>query len=147
MTPHIILHVDDDGTDRLLVRRVLTKEQPKWTLQQVEDGQQAMAYLAGEGQYANRVAYPSPDLVLLDLKMPLLDGFEVLKWLRAQNEFKDLPVFVLTSSSLPQDRVRAHNLGATGYIEKSVDFWSLIAQLSSHFLHAPAFEVPVKVVN
>ena len=90
----------------------------------VHDGSEAVAYLAGEGKYTNR--NPCPDSVVLDLKMPGMDGFDFLKWLRPQTEFLSLPVLVFTRSTNEEDKVRAINEGASGYFVKPKDFESLV---------------------
>src|SRR5579884_1020239 len=96
---YTILLVDDDEGDRELVRYALEQGRGETELRCVEDGEQAIAYLAGEGRYSDRAAYPLPDVVLLDLKMPRRSGFEVLEWARSQAALKDLPILVMTSSA------------------------------------------------
>jgi CheY-like chemotaxis protein len=87
----------------------------------VTDGQQAMDYLAGAGKYADRESFPVPAMILLDLKLPLVSGFEVLKWLRGQPGLADLPVVILTGSSEERDKQRARELGVSGYYVKPPD--------------------------
>src|SRR5438270_424523 len=82
----------------------------------VRDGAEAMDYLRGEGSYANRDEYPLPALILLDLKMPKVDGFEVLTLLRAHPTLRSLPVLVLTSSDQLRDVNRAYELGANSFL-------------------------------
>src|SRR5262249_7672623 len=92
----------------------------------VRDGQEALNYLSGEGQYANRVTYPMPNLVLLDLKLPKVTGLDVLKWIREQpGALGTLPVIVLSSSNMPQDVARAHALGIDRYWTKSPEIDAL----------------------
>ena len=86
---------------------------------------EAVAYLGGEGDYADREEYPFPDLVLLDLKMPRLDGFEVLQWIRTNPVTKTLPVVVLAGSSFRADVRRALELGANSYAVKPAKFEEL----------------------
>ena len=83
----------------------------------VSDGEQAIAYLEGKGEYADREKHPVPRVLLLDLKMPKVDGFEVLRW-RQKKNLKYLPALVLTSSKLDEDLDRAYSLGATSYLIK-----------------------------
>jgi CheY-like chemotaxis protein len=90
----------------------------------VRDGEEAIAYLKGEGKYANRVEYPIPSLVLLDLKMPQKGGLEVLRWIRALPTLYRLPVLVLTISNQIADINRAYALGANSFINKSFDYQS-----------------------
>jgi CheY-like chemotaxis protein len=84
----------------------------------VDDGEKALAYLAGVPPYADRTVHPLPTLILLDLNLPLRSGFEVLAWVRAQPELRDLPVVIYSSSGRPEDRARATALGATDYLLK-----------------------------
>ena len=84
----------------------------------VRDGQEAINYLEGEAAYEDREQYPLPDLMLLDLKMPRLNGFDVLSWLRQQPGLKRLLVTVLTSSDHPNDINRAYDLGVNSYLVK-----------------------------
>src|SRR5690606_33519928 len=86
--------------------------------QSVEDGDRAIAYLTGREPYADRARFPLPNLVLLDLNLPIRSGFEVLEWLRTQPEFAQLPVVIFSSSGRVEDRVRAEKFGATRYILK-----------------------------
>ena len=91
-------------------------------LKVVRDGEQAIAYLGGRGPYGNRERFPLPFMVLLDLKMPGTDGFEVLHWIRADADLKRLLVVVLTSSNLQADVDKAYELGANSYLVKPVEF-------------------------
>jgi CheY-like chemotaxis protein len=84
----------------------------------VEDGQQALDYLAGNGEFADRTRYPFPEVVFLDLKLPLKSGHEVLKWIRQESGFKSLVIVVLTSSEEPDDVRKAYSLGANSYLVK-----------------------------
>jgi len=92
----------------------------------VRDGEQAIDYLAGRGQYTNREKFPLPYLLLLDLKMPGTDGFEVLQWLREEPDLRRLLVVVLTSSNLQSDVDRAYELGANSYLVKPVEFEQMV---------------------
>src|SRR5207237_10670820 len=94
----VILLVEDRGDDVLLIQRAFKRASLNNPVQVVRDGEQAISYLAGEGIFRNRAEYPLPWLILLDLKMPRVDGFEVLKWIRSQPELRRLIVVVLTSS-------------------------------------------------
>ena len=95
-------------------------------LKVVGDGEEAIAYLSGEGQFADRERFPKPFLLLLDLKMPAADGFEVLRWVRAEPETKRLLVVVLTSSNLQADVDRAYDMGANSYLVKPVSFDEMV---------------------
>jgi CheY-like chemotaxis protein len=88
----------------------------------VPDGEEAIWYLKGEGKFSNRAEYPVPDLLLLDLKMPIMDGFEVLRWVRQQPHLAGLRVLVLTSSDSLQDVNLAYKLGANSFLVKPLEF-------------------------
>lgn len=118
MLTHNILLVEDDPNDVLLMQRALGKAKLVNPLHVVEDGEQALAYLKGEGPYADRALYPLPVLMLLDLKLPRKSGLEVLAWLRQQPGLKRIPVVVLTSSKEPTDVNRAYDLGSNSYLVK-----------------------------
>jgi CheY-like chemotaxis protein len=120
--PALILLAEDDADDAFFIARSLEKARILNPLQVVKDGEQAIAYLAGEGVYSDRVAYPLPRLLFLDLKMPRKDGFEVLSWIRQQPALKTLRVVVLTSSTDVRDVNLAFQLGADGFMIKPADF-------------------------
>ncbi len=118
----MFLLVEDSETDVILIRRAFQKGNIVNPLQVVKNGNDAIAYLKGEGAFENRAEYPLPDLVLLDLKLPGRDGFDVLRWIRQQPELKALRVVVLTSSDRIQDVNLAYQLGANSFLVKPVDF-------------------------
>ena len=118
----VILIVEDRGDDILLIQRAFQKATVTNPVQVVRTGEEALAYLSGEGSYSNRAEYPLPALVLLDLKLPGIDGFEVLTWIRSQPAMRGLPVVVLTSSSEMSDVNRAYKLGANSFFVKELDF-------------------------
>src|SRR6266403_440716 len=118
----IILLAEDDSNDVLLIQRAFQKAGLRNILKVARDGEQAINYLSGKGIYSNREQYPLPFLLLLDLKMPGTDGFEVLEWLRSEPELKRLLVVVLTSSNLQADVDHAYELGANSYLVKPVSF-------------------------
>src|SRR6516164_7418295 len=97
-----VLHVDDDPNDTALLEAARRKAEIEFRLENVSDGDQAMAYLNGSGPYANRRRHPWPSLILLDLKMPRATGFEILRWIRNGPDCKDLPVVVLSGSELQE---------------------------------------------
>jgi len=121
-----ILLVEDDSNDVLLIQRAFAKAGLKDSLKLVRDGEQAIDYLSGRGAYANREKFPLPYLLLLDLKMPGTDGFEVLQWLRGEPDLRRLLVVVLTSSNLQADVDRAYELGANSYLVKPVEFEEMV---------------------
>jgi CheY-like chemotaxis protein len=113
-----ILLAEDDVNDVFFMRRALQKAEIGYPLQVVTDGQQAVDYLGGQAQFSDREQFPLPSIILLDLKMPFLDGFEVLSWLGSQTSLKNIPVVVLTSSAEERDRRKAAELGAKAYFVK-----------------------------
>lgn len=129
MTAQTILHAEDDENEAFLLAYALRKRPGLFKLQQVGDGEVAIDYLAGHGEFADRFRHPLPSALLLDLKMPRRNGFEVLEWLRAHPGFERLPVLILTSSERPEDKARALKLGATAYLTKSFDWAGIISEL------------------
>ena len=121
-----ILLVEDDPDDTELIRAALSRAELRYSLHHVSDGEGAISYLSGAGDYANRNTFPLPSVLLLDLKMPRKSGFEVLRWVRANPAFATLPVIVLTSSDEPGDIKRAYELGATSYLTKSASFKNVV---------------------
>jgi CheY-like chemotaxis protein len=110
--------VDDDGNDVAWVRRALLCGRILNPLQVANDGQEAIGYLLGEGQYQNRQVFPSPILVLLDLAMPKMDGFDVLRWIKSRAQFANLPVIVLSGMADLHQLNRAYQLGAMTFMLK-----------------------------
>jgi CheY-like chemotaxis protein len=134
-----VLVAEDDPSDAFLLQRAFTAAQIPATLHFVRDGQEAIDYLQGEAKYSNRNDHPLPDLMLLDLKMPKLNGFDVLSWLRARPGLKRLLVAVLTSSDQSVDINRAYDLGANSYLLKphgSTDLVDLVKRLQKYWLEA-----------
>lgn len=119
-TQHTILIVEDDPNDVALIRRAFQKARLVNSLQVVTDGEAVIAYLDGQPPYDERRRHPLPVVLLLDLKLPLKSGFEVLQWLRAQPKLRRLPVVILTSSSETPDINKAYDLGANSYLVKPV---------------------------
>src|SRR5262245_59560833 len=113
-----ILYAEDDDDDAFMLSRALGRLGVDHAVKRVSDGQEAVMYLTHE---------PRPDLVVLDLKLPKLGGFDVLATIRARTELKDLPVVILTGSTLSKDLQMADELGVTSYFEKSYD-WDGIAE-------------------
>src|SRR4051812_5214500 len=118
----VILLAEDLPNDVLLIRRALENAGVKNPFFVVADGEECLAYLNGVGKYANRDEYPLPDILLLDLKMPRMDGFEVLKEVRKSTTFSGLRIIVLTSSEDIQDVNRAYDLGANSFLVKPLEF-------------------------
>ncbi len=117
-----VLCIEDSADDFVLLKLASRKCGTPFQLRRAEDGERAMEYLSGSGAYADRHGYPFPDLVLLDLKMPRLDGFEVLQWIRTNPQTRSLPVIVLAGSVFRADIRRALELCANSYATKPVKF-------------------------
>lgn len=128
---HTILLVEDEPIDVMMIRRAFKKAQIGNPVQVVDDGDAAVAYLAGQGPYADRDAYPCPSLMILDLKLPRRSGLEVLAWMRREPELQVLPVIVLTSSQDSADVQRAYELGANSYLVKPVEHRALVDMMCS----------------
>jgi CheY-like chemotaxis protein len=118
------LLAEDDANDVLLVEREFRRAPVHLQLRVVRDGMEAKQYLVGEGAYADRRAFPLPDVILLDLKMPRWNGFEFVEWLRneAPKHLRVIPVVVMSSSNLSEDVARAYALGANSYLVKPVSW-------------------------
>jgi CheY-like chemotaxis protein len=121
-----ILLVDDREDDVIFFRRAFKSADLHHSITHVRDGDEAIKYLSRQAPYTDDAVYPVPDVVVLDLKMPKKDGFEVLQWLRDENRLKPAPVVVLTSSDRDDDKKRAKELGAGSYYTKPVDFTKLV---------------------
>lgn len=126
MNDEAILLVEDNPDDEALTLRALKKNNIKNEVVVAHDGAEALDYLFGEGAYSGRDMRVMPQVVLLDLKLPKVDGFEVLRRLRADERTKGLPVVILTSSIEEQDRISGYDLGANSYIRKPVEFSNFI---------------------
>jgi two-component system, response regulator len=122
MTDKIILLVEDNPNDEELTLRALKKSQIMNRVVVVRDGVEALDYLFTRGAHANRPSSEIPQVILLDLKLPKIDGLEVLRAIRADDRTKLLPVVVLTSSLEDQDLIKSYGLGANSYVRKPVDF-------------------------
>lgn len=121
-----ILLVEDNPDDLELTRIALEESRIANQLTVVRDGQEAVDYLFGQGQYAGRNLSQQPQLILLDLKLPKLDGHEVLQRIRSDERTKYIPVVVMTTSSEESDLFASYNLGANSFVQKPVDFVSFI---------------------
>jgi two-component system response regulator len=122
MKNKVILLVEDNPDDVKLTMRALKKANVLNEVVVAQDGAEALEYLFGTGKYAGRDLNEKPQVVLLDLKMPKVDGLEVLQRIRADERTRLLPVVILTTSSEDKDRVSSYKLGANSYVRKPVDF-------------------------
>jgi CheY-like chemotaxis protein len=125
----IFLYVEDTENDVALVRTAIAKGGLGIELKTVRDGEELICYLEGKEPFSDRAINPIPTLVLLDLKMPKKDGFQVLEWLRQQPHLKRVVVIVLTASSRQEDVDRSHDLGANAVLVKPASFDELIDML------------------
>ena len=133
---HILL-VEDDPDDVKLTLKALEKSRITNKVEVARDGVEALDYLFGRGKFEGRDLSIMPQLILLDLKMPKMDGIEVLRRMRSDDRTKLLPVVILTTSTEDRDRIESYKLGANSYIRKPVDFHQFaeaIQQLGLYWL-------------
>lgn len=117
----IILLVDDDPGDQELTRRALQDDLVKTELYTVGDGEEALDYMFRRGRYSDPSTSPRPDLIMLDLNMPKMNGREVLKALKQNPEVARIPVVIMTTSQQEADILRSYDLGCNSYVQKPVD--------------------------
>ena len=122
----LILIAEDNEDDSALIQMALARGKVNNPVRIVSDGAQVVAYLKGEPPYADRKANPFPRLLLLDIKMPILSGFEVLNWIRSHTECSVIPTIVMSTSKLNEDIERAYRMGANAYIAKPAKFDDLV---------------------
>lgn len=136
MAEHAVILLAEDEEDYvLLIRHAFAKANIRNPLHVVWNGEEAISYLKGDGKYSNRDEYPLPELLLLDIKMPRVNGFEVIKWIRAQPGLATLRVLVLTSSEELREVNEAYRLGANSFLVKPLDFqdFTQLSRLISEF--------------
>lgn len=126
-----ILLAEDNPDSVLLIQRAFRRANIPYPIQVVQDGESVILYLTGGNRYVDRERYPFPSLLLLDLKIPIKSGHEVLEWLRQQPHLKRLPVVILTSSKEMSDINRAYDLGANSYLVKPVGFDNLLETIKT----------------
>src|SRR5215469_16308856 len=119
---YTILLVEDEENDATLVKMAFNRNNLQNPVQWVQDGLEAIAYLNGEGVYADRAKYPFPEVLILDLKMPRMSGLELLSWIREHPEYRVIPRIIMTSSRLERDIESAYTLGANTYMVKPSSF-------------------------
>ncbi|MFZ4796359.1 MAG: response regulator [Bacteroidia bacterium] len=121
-----LLIAEDDEEDRMLTQEALKESRLKNTVHFVEDGEYLMDYLNNRGKYSDKVKYPTPGFILLDLNMPRKDGREALKEIKSDELLRRIPVIILTTSKAEEDIIRSYNLGVNSFITKPVTFEGLI---------------------
>ena len=129
--PVIILLVEDDPAHAEIVMRNLSAFRVANRINHVEDGQAALDYLLHQGSYADPASSPRPGLILLDLRLPKVDGLEVLARIKANDDLKRIPVVVLTTSSAESDLIKAYEHGVGSYLVKPVDFDKFTKQMEA----------------
>ncbi len=122
MDDKVILLVEDNADDEVLTLRALKKNNIRNEVVIARDGSEALDYLFGTGVHADRELTVMPQIILLDLELPKVDGFEVLHRVRSNEATKLLPVVILTTSNEDQDRIRGYGLGANSFVRKPVEF-------------------------
>jgi len=122
MDDKVILLVEDNADDEVLTLRALKKNNIRNEVVIARDGSEALDYLFGTGVHADRDLTVMPQIILLDLKLPKVDGFEVLHRVRSNDATKLLPLVILTTSNEDQDRIRGYGLGANSFVRKPVEF-------------------------
>ncbi len=140
-----ILVAEDEESDRFIIKLAFDSAKLLHPLVTVRDGKECVDYLSGLAPFADRALHPMPALLLLDLKMPRMDGFDVLTWLASRPELQDLPVFVLSSSSADSDIEKARRLGARDYFIKPhalSDLVKILQSLQSRWLLAAPVPAP-----
>ncbi len=136
MSTPVVLYVEDEEDDQLLMKFAFDRAGLSHALQRVGDGRDAIKYLSGENSYADRERHPMPSVVLLDLNLPVVSGFQVMEWLREHPALRKMPVVVFSSSTLPEDRRKAGELGAKEFIEKptsSTGFGQVVERLRQYW--------------
>jgi len=137
METKLILLVEDNPKDEILTLRALQKSKIANDVVVARDGVEALDYLFGRGAYSDPASHVMPQLILLDLKLPKVDGLQVLREVRANERTRRLPIVVFTSSSEEEDLLSSYNLGANSYIRKPVDFEQFVeatTQLGMYWL-------------
>ncbi|HLX69600.1 MAG TPA: response regulator, partial [Verrucomicrobiae bacterium] len=124
-----ILLVDDSENDLILMRAAFKKAEFNIPLQELHDGEEAIAYLKGEGLYSDRRRFPLPTVMMLDLNMPKLNGFDVLAWVQTQPALKHLSIIILTASMRMEDVEESFDLGAHSFLVKPASMEKLVAMI------------------
>ncbi len=132
-----VLYIEDEEDDVFFMRNAFKRLGMEECFHMVPDGERAIAYLTGGDPYTDRARFPVPTIVLLDLSLPVLSGFEVLAWLRGHPQFRSVPVMVFSASVRAEDRLRAEELGATAFLPKPTSggqFLDMVRRLKKTWL-------------
>lgn len=114
----VVLYVEDEPDDVIFMKIAFERAGLGPAFRSVSDGRDAIRYLVGENSYADRQQHPLPSLLLLDLNLPVVSGFQVIEWMRERPEFRELPIVVFSSSTLAEDKTRSEKMGVKEFIEK-----------------------------
>ncbi|HET9364362.1 MAG TPA: response regulator [Candidatus Angelobacter sp.] len=132
-----VLLIEDERTDVILISEAFEKAGVQNPVLSVSHGDQALAWLEGVGEYSDRTKYPLPAFILLDLKLPGMNGLQLLKWIRGRRDLRIIPVVVLTSSADPTDIKSAYEAGANSYLLKPGDrreIWRVAELIQNYWL-------------
>lgn len=127
----IILMADDDKGDQLLFKKAIQQAHGDCRFLTVKDGEQLMCYLRREREYVDANQYPLPHIILLDLNMPRLNGYQCLIQIKAEPSFASIPIVILTTSSREEDVLAAYSFGANSYIQKPFSYDEIVEAVSS----------------
>ena len=140
-----VLVVEDNEDEALILNKVLCTSGLTNSIRVVHDGEEAVRYLQGQGEYVNRVIFPLPDIIIADLKMPGMGGMGVLKWLKSHPSFFVIPLIVLTGSEMTSDIQTAYALGANAYMVKPPHFDDLRETMTESLKYWAACKTPLPV--
>ena len=137
-----ILIAEDNKDDALLLARTFSQVNPKVRFHITQDGSDLVSYLRADGNYSDRSAFPFPRMMFIDLKMPVMNGFEVLQWLQEHPRCRVIPTVVMSASMLPDDVDRAYELGANAYFVKPATIDELRRIIEVNFWFWTAAQLP-----
>ena len=146
-TKRLILIVEDDEDDITLLQAAIRRAEVRNPVKVVRDGAEAIKYLEGVGAFEDRLAYPFPGALFLDLKLPKLNGFDVLQWMKEHKECKVIPVMVLTASAVERDVTKAYQMGANSFMVKPSSLDKLTELVDLAFRFWSMCEIPPLPVN
>jgi two-component system response regulator len=137
-----ILVAEDDANDRKLFHLALQRIGTEVKIREVTDGTDVRDYLEGNRHFGNRGEFPLPNLLIVDLKMPKMDGLDVIKWIRKEAKFARLPIVMLSGSGMSKDVAEAYRLGVNSYVQKPDDFVEFVRKLRLMIDYWQAVELP-----